>query len=74
MSLTPAERMGGGAEVMGGAGRWPVTPDSRVRSPRGAVGVVGNPGEKPGRGVLSSRNHQKKSPGRKGPRTRDGST
>ena len=37
---TSAERMGGAADRIGGAARRGVTPDSRVRSSRDAVGLV----------------------------------
>lgn len=53
--IAPAERMGGGAYGMSGAGRVPVTPDSRVRSSRESIGVwCVSPGCRIGGRMLSS--------------------
>src|SRR5262249_3365214 len=51
-SMAPAERMGGGAYGMSGAGRRPVTPDSRVRSSRGLTGPRSCPVGSSGSGVV----------------------
>jgi hypothetical protein len=50
VSLISAERMGGGAEVMGGAARRGVTSDSRVRSSRDRSATDGRPGRRAGAG------------------------
>src|SRR5262249_46397201 len=55
VSRTSAERMGGAADRMGGAGRPPVTSDSRVRSSRDWPAWCGTPASNRGRGLVVSK-------------------